>query len=399
MRPRKVPRPRRIARLFGLVCAAAALPLSAQTPDVRARIVAPVSLTPGQTAEVAVELVMGPGWHVQSHVPSEPGLIPTELVLTTSAGSLGAVRYPPGVARRFSFAERPLEVYEGVVRFPFELTLPDAAVPAVRMAAVVSFQACNDSQCFPPKRIQVEADLSTSGTRSETAPANPSPPEPAFPRSGQAAPSASPTLENLTVADLEGRRVSLDPFRGQVVVLDFWASWCVPCRSSFPFFNDLARRYADQGVRVLGLTLEENQDAILAFLESVRAEFPVIRDPSGAAGDSFGVVAMPTTFLLDRRGNVAARFEGSGAKVHDRLQKAIDALLAGKTLGPEAGVRVSASVRETGAVRAWRRSRLADPIMSLSGDPLSRMLHEHIHASKEGAAGDGGAAGGGCGCN
>jgi len=60
---------------------------------------------------------------------------------------------------------------------------------------------------------------------------------------------------------------------------------------------------------------------------------------------------------------------------------------------------VSPSLRETGAVKAWQRGYLADPMMNLGGDPLSRLLNEHIHASKEGAAGDGGAAGGGCGCN
>ncbi len=108
---------------------------------------------------------------------------------------------------------------------------------------------------------------------------------------------------------------------------------------------------------------------------------------------------MPTTFVLDREGRIAARFEGGGGAVHAKVEAAVATLLAGGTLGANSGVRVAPSVQATGPVKAWQRGYLADPIMSLDGDPLTQLLREHIHASKEAAAGGGGAAGGGCGCN
>jgi len=192
---------------------------------------------------------------------------------------------------------------------------------------------------------------------------------------------------------------SLDSLRGNVVVLDFWAPWCMPCRTSFPAWDALQRKYEKQGLRVLGLTLDENDAAIIAFLDAVPVGFTILRDPSGSAGEAFNVVAMPTTFVLDREGRIAARFEGGGAAVHAKVEAAVATLLAGGTLGADAGVRVARSVQATGDVKAWQRGYLADPIMNLDGDRLTQILREHIHASKEGAAGNGGAAGGGCGCN
>jgi thiol-disulfide isomerase/thioredoxin len=191
---------------------------------------------------------------------------------------------------------------------------------------------------------------------------------------------------------------SLESVKGSVVVLDFWAPWCVPCRASFPALDDLQRKYEKQGLRVLGLTLDENDDAIIAFLNSVPVSFTILRDVSGQAGEAFNVVAMPTTFVLDRQGRIAARFEGGGSAVHAKVEAAVSTLLAGGTLAG-ADVRVSKSVQATGNVKAWQRGYLADPMMNLDGDVLTQVLREHIHASKEAAAGNGGAAGGGCGCN
>jgi thiol-disulfide isomerase/thioredoxin len=203
----------------------------------------------------------------------------------------------------------------------------------------------------------------------------------------------------LKITDWQGRPFALDSLKGDVVILDFWASWCVPCRTSFPFLDSLQAKYASRGLRVVGLTLEEDDDAVHAFLDGVPVAFTIARDRSGRAGDAFGVVAMPTTFLLDRGGRVVARFEGGDKSVHERLEAAVLSLLSGGTLAPGTDVRVASSLEATGKVKAWRRGYLADPIMSLDGDAITRILREHIHASKEGAAGDGGPTGGGCGCN
>ncbi len=216
-----------------------------------------------------------------------------------------------------------------------------------------------------------------------------------------AAPAATRAADStaLKIRTLDGRPFSLDSLKGRVVVLDFWASWCVPCRESVPFFDGLQQKYRAQGLTIVGLTLEDDEDAITDFLADEPATFAIVRDPTGRAGEAFRVVAMPTTFLIDREGRTVARFEGSNKQVHARLEAAVTTLLSGGTLAPGTEVRVSKGLEATGGVKAWERGYLADPIMSLDGTAATQIFREHIHASKEAAAGDGGAAGGGCGCN
>jgi cytochrome c biogenesis protein CcmG, thiol:disulfide interchange protein DsbE len=214
-----------------------------------------------------------------------------------------------------------------------------------------------------------------------------------------AAARAAQPMPKVQLQELYGKPFSLESLRGNVVLLDFWAPWCVPCRTSFPFLQDLQERLGGEGLRVVGVTLENDDQAITAFLDEVPVHFTIVRDPAETSGQAFAVVAMPTALLIDRQGDVVARFEGGGESVHRQIEQAVTALLAGRPLPSDSGVRVAASLQATGAIKAWRRGYLADPIMDLDGDPLTRLLREHVHASKEGAAGDGGAAGGGCGCN
>jgi len=211
--------------------------------------------------------------------------------------------------------------------------------------------------------------------------------------------SATEPAPNVTIRTLDGKPFALASLKGQVVVLDFWASWCAPCRKSFPFLDALQTKHAADGLRVVGLTLEDDDDAVSGFVESIPVSFTIARDPSEKAGEAFSVVAMPTTVLIDRSGNVAARFEGGDESVHRKIEAAVTTLLSGGALAPGTDVRVAASLEATGDLKAWQRGYLADPIMNLDGDPLTRVIREHVHASKEAASGDGGAAGGGCGCN
>jgi cytochrome c biogenesis protein CcmG, thiol:disulfide interchange protein DsbE len=206
-------------------------------------------------------------------------------------------------------------------------------------------------------------------------------------------------LPALNLRTRDGQAFRLESLNGKVVVLDFWAPWCVPCRASFPRLDALQGKYGSRGLQVVGLTLQDDPDAIYAFLSAVPVRFPVVIDSAGTSGTAFQVVAMPTTLLLDRGGQVVARFEGGSQKVHEKLEAAIDTLLSGGSLEPSTGFRVSLGLEATGKIKAWQRGYLADPIMSLDGGPLMQALREYIHASKEAAAGDGGASGGGCGCN
>lgn len=146
--------------------AVAAVPLHAEKPDVRARIIVPTSGTAGQKATLTVELMLGPSWHVNSHTPSETFLIPTDLSLTTSTGTLSPIRYPPQVERRFTFSEKPLRVYEGTVRFETDLELAPTAAGAAAITGTLSYQACNDQQCFAPAKIPLDATIAITKTAS-----------------------------------------------------------------------------------------------------------------------------------------------------------------------------------------------------------------------------------------
>ncbi len=136
------------------------LPLFAEKPDVHARILVPASAAPGAKTTVVVELTVGPHWHVNSHTPAETFLVPTDLSLTTSAGTLSPVRYPAQAERRFSFSDKPLRVYEGTVRFETDLEIPPGAPESISIAGVLAYQACNEQQCFAPAKIPLGAAVS-----------------------------------------------------------------------------------------------------------------------------------------------------------------------------------------------------------------------------------------------
>src|SRR5689334_20122296 len=150
----------RAAALLGGILAA--VPLRCEQPDVRAKLVAPASAAPGSSTKIVIELTVGAGWHVNSHSPHEKFLIPTEVVLDATVGTVSPVRYPPGADRKFSFSDEPMSVYEGAVRFETDLVVPSGASGDSVVKGSVSFQACNDRQCFPPSKIPLTAGVAVA---------------------------------------------------------------------------------------------------------------------------------------------------------------------------------------------------------------------------------------------
>jgi cytochrome c biogenesis protein CcmG/thiol:disulfide interchange protein DsbE len=223
----------------------------------------------------------------------------------------------------------------------------------------------------------------------------PCPAEPAARPAASAAPTA---IIEAAFSDLKGTPRSLSEFRGKVVLLEFWAPWCIPCRKGFPWLDQLQKRHAGAGLVVVAVTLEQDDASVRAFLDDHQAGFLIGRDPSGRSADSFGVTVMPTSILLGRNGAEIARFEGGAESLHPAIEAAVVTAIAG-TSQPAGGPPAALPPGARGHMRAWERGYLADPIMNLDGDRLTRSMREHIHASKEAAAGDGGVAGGGCGCN
>lgn len=98
--------------------------------------------------------------------------------------------------------------------------------------------------------------------------------------------------------------LDLSPLRGRVVYLDFWASWCAPCRQSFPWMDSLQQTYAAQGLSVLAIDVDHDRADAERFLEEFHPHFDVRFDPQGAWAQQFKVTGMPTSLIIDRHGVV-----------------------------------------------------------------------------------------------
>jgi peroxiredoxin len=116
---------------------------------------------------------------------------------------------------------------------------------------------------------------------------------------------------DFTVPRLAGQSLSLADFKGSVVVLNFWATWCPPCREEMPSMERLYQRYKDRGFTILALSIDWNVAAVPGFVEGFRLTFPIGLDPEAAVAKVYRVRALPTTVLIDRAGLVVARAAGA----------------------------------------------------------------------------------------
>jgi peroxiredoxin len=131
-----------------------------------------------------------------------------------------------------------------------------------------------------------------------------------------------------TLRNLEGNHVSLESFRGQVVVLNFWATWCVPCRIEMPSFEHLYRRYRSEGLTVLAVSLDKGADQkVRDFSEEYQLSFPVLIDSEGKAEKLYPSISIPFTFVIDKSGRVVARVDGAKNWESEETFEAIEHLL------------------------------------------------------------------------
>jgi cytochrome c biogenesis protein CcmG, thiol:disulfide interchange protein DsbE len=130
------------------------------------------------------------------------------------------------------------------------------------------------------------------------------------------------------LATASGETVALAALRGRVVYVDFWASWCAPCRRSFPWMNAMQARYAGEGLAVVGVNVDKRRADAERFLRDTPASFTIVYDLEGATPAAYDVRGMPSSYLIDRHGNIAAVEEGFHDERRAALEVRIRALLA-----------------------------------------------------------------------
>ncbi len=152
--------------------------------------------------------------------------------------------------------------------------------------------------------------------------------------------SAASGVPDFTLKDLEGHDESLGQFKGKVVLVNFWATWCAPCRIEIPWLMDLQEKYAPQGFTVLGIAMdEEGKSAVVPFVQKERFKlgttsqpmnYPILIGNEDAAEKFGGLVGLPTTVLISRDGRQVKRIDG--LLTYEQMDKTIQSLL-------ETGVR------------------------------------------------------------
>jgi cytochrome c biogenesis protein CcmG, thiol:disulfide interchange protein DsbE len=132
-----------------------------------------------------------------------------------------------------------------------------------------------------------------------------------------------------TVAADSGDTLGLERLRGKIVLLDFWASWCGPCRHSFPWLNAMQAKYADRGLVIIGVNVDRERADAERFLRDVPAGFDIVYDPSGALASRYDVPGMPSSYVIGRDGEVVGRHVGfrnaARAQREAELQRLLEA--------------------------------------------------------------------------
>lgn len=121
--------------------------------------------------------------------------------------------------------------------------------------------------------------------------------------------------------------INLTDFKGQVIYLDFWASWCIPCRKSFPWMNSMQQRFAKQGLKIIAVNLDQEPEKAREFLEKIPAKFTIAYDHEGRSATEYKVKGMPSSYLIDRNGKIVFSHIGFRNQEKHLMEEKIKQLL------------------------------------------------------------------------
>lgn len=130
-------------------------------------------------------------------------------------------------------------------------------------------------------------------------------------RSGAVAVKPRALAPDFTLPQPGGQSLTLSSYRGKVVLLDFWATWCYPCREEIPHFVEFQQKYGDRGLQVIGVSMDDSPQPVPAFYQQFHMNYPVVMG-NAKIGESYGgLLGLPITFLLDRDGRITAKHIGA----------------------------------------------------------------------------------------
>ena len=110
---------------------------------------------------------------------------------------------------------------------------------------------------------------------------------------------------------IDGGQLRLSSYRGKVVLLDFWATWCVPCREETPHFVDLQQKYGGEGLQIIGVSMDDSDDPVRSFHQQFHINYPVVMGTADVGSAYGGVLGLPIAFLIDRDGRIYAKHMGA----------------------------------------------------------------------------------------